>query len=395
MKITKRLISLIIALSLVFTMGLSAFAEGEEITGLEATLSGNTVTVRGYTTDVKAAVFVQLREGDNVLASGTFNVGEAGFSGTLSPDDNTTLDANTTYTVWAADIDGGLWATATVNASAASVLGYMLRLDGTLGVDYYVKLDDSLANNDTTITFTMDSVEKDLKTQAVKFADADYDSTKEAYVFPCGVASGEMTVPVTATLTNGDTTIVFDEFTVRDYARALIAMNIDETTSDLAKALLSYGYYSQVKFGVGGDKFEEDKVEFVDSTPASKTVNIDIDGIDYYGSSIAFLSGARLRQYYTITAPQTTFYINDEETTVTRNIGRYYIQTEEIPVNRVDVPVWIKVSDGVNEYEYSFAPLNYLGAVLESDTVGQEMKDLAMAYFTYYKAAQTYYDAHH
>ena len=397
MTITKRFTSLIIALSLVFTLGLSAFAAGGDITDLSATLSGNTVTVSGYTSDVKAAVFVQLREGNKVLASDTFNVNDMGsFSGVLRPDDNTTLDADTEYTVWTADIDGGLWKITSINVSAATVKGYRLRLDGYIGVEYYIKLDESLANNDTTVTFTQDCVEEALREQSVRFEDASYDNTQEAYVFLCKVTSAEMTIPVKATLTNGDTAIAFDDFMVRDYARTLIAMDIDETTTDLAAALLSYGYYSQVKFNIGGDRFEEDKVEFADAKALiMPSVEDRVDGVRYYGASVVFLSGSRLRQYYEVTAPQATFRINDVAQTPVKNNGYYYIQTDEIPINKVDMPVYFEISNGTDEpYVYGFTPLNYVAAILASDTASAEMKDLANAYFTYYKAAQAYSLAH-
>jgi len=205
-------------------------------------------------------------------------------------------------------------------------------------------------NSNTTVTFTQDCVEEALREQLVSFDDAEYDSTQGAYVFLCKVTSAEMTVPVEARLTNGNTAIIFDDFMVRDYARALIAMDINQTTTDLAAVLLSYGYYSQVKFNVGGEKYEEDKVPFADSSNLLKATIVDnVDGIDYYGASVVFLSGSRLRQYYTVTAGPATFTINDVEQTPVSKGGYYYVQTDEIPIDRIDVPVYFSFSNGSGE----------------------------------------------
>ena len=381
----KKITSLMIALSLVLTMGLSVFAGGT-VTGLSASISGNSVTVSGTTSNVKAAVFVQLCDGDSVLATATIDTDSNGnFTGVLTPDSDTALDCSKSYTVRAADTDGSNWVTTTPDVVAA-VNGYSIWLDGYIRVNYHIRLDSSLKKTDTAVTFNLDSQVNDLKTQTVTWSEDLKDG--DDYVFSCKLAAAEMTLPITANITNGDLIIPLKTVTARDIIRTYVNDNEEDKTSNLAKSLLNYGYYAQVKFNAGGDRFEEDKLTLVN--PGRDRIDRlpDITGMTYYASSVSFLSGFMIKHYYTVTGTNASFKIGDgEEQSLVPNGNYRCAVTGENSILAANDSITITITCDGASATYSYSSLDYIAAVLANTTAKQDMKDLAMAYYMYYQAA--------
>lgn len=114
----KKLTSLLLALALIMSLSVTVFAKADPSTvtldkdNCSATTSS--VTVSGSTTNVKAAVVVQVLDAQsNILAMESFTIvpADGGFGGTI---DNLSLSYSATYTVRAADYDGGAWGSTTV-----------------------------------------------------------------------------------------------------------------------------------------------------------------------------------------------------------------------------------------------------------------------------------------
>ena len=387
----KRLTSLVVALSLVLSLGLAVFAAGNgTVDSLSANISGNTVMVSGKTTGVAAAVFVQVLDGTSPIASESFPVKQDGsFKGSLTIAGTVPADV----TVRAADLDGGSWKTVTPG-STTTVAGYRLKLDGYIGVNYYVELDPALCNEGTSITFKQKSVVDELCEQTVGYSQAD--KIGDYVVFECKVTSAEMTVPIEATLTNGNTSIAFDDFKVRDYANYLIDNPVDETTTELARALKSYGYFSQVKFNAGGEIFANDIIPFADfGEDVTAPDFIDsIEGVEYYGSSVTFLSGAKIRHYFTVTDNTAVFPIGGKPVQPVGSGNLKYISTDEMSALVIGNKIPVNVTCQNQSSDFSYSALNYISAVVNSSKTADSMKNLAKAYYTYYRAAVAYDQAH-
>ena len=391
MTFIKRFTSLAVSLSLVLSLGLAVFAAGGgTVDTLTANISGNDVSVSGKTTGVAAAVFVEVLDGTSPIAAESFAVKQDGsFSGKLKITGTVPADV----TVRAADYEGGAWKTV-IPGNTTVVAGYRLKLDGYIGVDYYLKLDPALANEGTSVTFTQESVVDELCEQTVSYSKAD--KIGENVVFECKVTSAEMTLPIKAVLTNGDTSIEFDDFMVRDYANYLIEHPVDDTTTALASALKSYGYFAQVKFNAGGEKFANDIVPFValgEDVVAPSEIS-SIDGVEYYGSSVTFLSGAKIRHYFTVTDNTAEFTVGGQSVDPVGNGTVKYIATSEMSALVIGNPIEVSVSCAGQNTSFSYSALNYVAAVLNSRSTAVNMKNLANAYYTYYRAAVAY-DAEH
>ena len=364
----KKITSLFITLSLVLALGINVFAlGGGTVETLTASSSDTSVTVSGTTKDVAASVTVQVLDEDNkIIGMNSFVVNNNQFSGTVPISIKAGFD--TKLTVRAADSDGGDWKVIT-DEPLAVYKGYRIRLDGRVGVDYYVKLSDSLKNSNTKMVFTHDSCVSSLKTQEVSF----------------------MTLPITATLTNGDTTIVFEQFTARNFVNGYASY--EGALGTLAKSIKSYGYYAQCKFGPNDPIFEEDKLTLTE--PDYDIVEVDNigEGISYYGSSVVFTSGNKIKHYFTITGNPDlyTFTIDGKAVEkVSAGENLYSISSEELAVGLLNKAIEVKIFyNGEEIKSYTYSAMNYAKKAATSAN-NEEMRNLGKAFAMYYEAAIYY-----
>ena len=286
------------------------------------------------------------------------------------------------------------------NDLAARLAGYKVRLDGYVGVDYYVQImNRDLRKTSTTVSFIIDSKVEEYKTQECTYnaqRKATIDGT-EYYIFTCRIPVAEINLPITAELKNGTTKIVFPEFAVRDYAQYIaedVNNQYDEKTKDVAKTLLNYGYYAQQYFSIGSPA-QEDMLSLTSPsvTPATVTTTEDIT---YKGSSIVFLDGARIKHYFDVgdhSIGDYKFFIDGAEVQTTESGNRYYISTSAISVQDAATPHTVRIEyNGSVVAEYTYSANNYVAAVLASSS-SEKMKNLVKSYYMYYQAASAFVSA--
>ena len=401
MKTIRKITSLIIVLSLVLALGLNVSAAGGgTVETLNGSVGGSKLHVSGTTQNVLAAVVVQALQDDKTVGMSSFTVNGSSFSGdiTLSSE----YDPAKVLTVRAADYDGNnnTWKTIEVTTNAAVLKGYKLRLDGYIGVDFYLELAGSLQNTNTVVTFSYDSVYPANKVQEAQCTGTPVSvDGHNYYKFSCKINSVEMNLPISATLKNeqANVEVEFDDFYVRNYALYLI--NHNDPATDLAKALLSYGYYCQANFNLGGDTHPEDALTLLsydacltairNVSPAVQVPSIE-GNIDYAGSSVGFLSGAQLKHFFTVTGTDAKFFMNGEEVTATNNKTYKVIATDEIKIKLAADKIPCSIQYGDTTKDFSYSTLDYMAAVLNSSKSSDNLKKLAVSYYMYYDAAVNY-----
>lgn len=274
--------------------------------------------------------------------------------------------------------------------------GYRIRLDGYVGVSYYVALDQGIRDSNTKITFTFDSNIPAFSRQEIGFDSARYvveEGKGDYYVFDFKVAPNDMTKPITATLTNGDYSLTFNQFTARDFVDHYAKYGTGNL-ADLANAIKNYGYYTQLKFGPAEPIFAEDAMTLAE--PSYEKVNIGSiqDGISYSGSSVVFLSGNKIKHYFKITDnPEAyTFKINGKNVNKVSEGGNLYaVSTEEIPATDLANGISVEILYNGNVIKsFSYSAMNYTKAVVESQSTTPEMKSLVKAFAMYYTAVNAY-----
>jgi len=274
--------------------------------------------------------------------------------------------------------------------------GYRIRLDGYVGISYYVALNQGIRDSNTKITFTFDSINPEFSRQEIGFDSARYveeEGKGDYYVFDFKVAPNDMTKTITATLTNRDYSLTFEQFTARDYVDNY-AKHGTENLAALANSIKNYGYYTQLKFGPSEPIFAEDAMTLTDPSYERVTVGSIQDGISYSGSSVVFLSGNKIKHYFTITSnPDAyTFKVNGKTVNKVQEGGNLYsVSTEEIPASVLATGISVEILYNGNAIKsFSYSAMNYAKAVLESQGTTSEMKSLVKAFAMYYTAVNAY-----
>ena len=274
--------------------------------------------------------------------------------------------------------------------------GYRIRLDGYVGISYYVALNQGIRDSNTKITFTFDSINPEFSRQEIGFDSARYveeEGKGDYYVFDFKVAPNDMTKTITATLTNGDYSLTFEQFTARDYVD-YYAKHGTGNLAALANSIKNYGYYTQLKFGPSDPIFAGDAMTLTDPSYERVTVGSIQDGISYSGSSVVFLSGNKIKHYFTITSnPDAyTFKVNGKTVNKVSEGGNLYsVSTEEIPASVLATGISVEILYNGNVIKsFSYSAMNYAKAVLESQGTTSEMKSLVKAFAMYYTAVNAY-----
>ena len=302
-----------------------------------------------------------------------------------------------------ADWAYGYIVTFTSNSNPANELakfgGANVRLDGYVGISYYVALDQGIKDSNTKVTFTFDSSVPELARQEIGFDSARHVTQPDGgdfYVFDVKLVPSDMTKTITATLTNVDYSVTFAPFTVRDYLDHY-ANNYQGTVADLAKAIKNYGYYAQLKFGPADPIFAADALTLVEPEYEKITVGTIQDGITYSGSTVVFLSGNMLKHYFTINSnPELyTFKIDGQEVQkVSEGDKLYSITTGDIAAINLNQGITVEIFyNGSAIKTFTYSPMNYAKAVTVNEGTSSEMKNLAKAFAMYYTKVNAYNNA--
>ncbi|MBR5974570.1 MAG: hypothetical protein IK020_05235 [Clostridiales bacterium] len=310
----------------------------------------------------------------------------------------------------------------------ARLEGYSLILDGSIGVNLYMALDESITSSDSSvlwITFP-DSDGNDGMRYWIK---SNLNNTREVngetyYVFTIPMAAKEMTAEFTAQIIDLDAGFEGKKYdiSVRDYAEYILenAYYDDGYVKNkeyadavpLVKAMLNYGTRAQLyfKYRTDADQLansilsEEDRsLKYVNpgSIPHfdSSTVTLP-EGVSFYGASLILESNTTLNFYFENTSGKTIKFATDSDPDgfyrVPRSVGNYLVvSVTGIPAHRLSncFNVYVFV-DGVR-YTITYSPLHYCYNVLSRDitaTRTQELKDLMTSFYLFTQQAKAYID---
>ena len=337
------------------------------------------------------------------ISSKNEKAGDAGYG--LSAD---VIVYETTFSYTMPDDIKALYIVATAPAPAPKDLfpQHSVTLGGNIGVNFYI--DPAAANADEHAAVSVDfSWNGQTKT-----VDADYDPDEKLFKATCDVVAAEVACDITAVATvNGEVQAQTDTYSVQDYAEAVYK---DPTAYDkkgkpqqlaaLAQALLNYGAMAQTVFEeymTQPVKAPDDIVKTVEKTDFSGISADEIAGdatdlaaiadqlgFKYYTSSLIYLSKNTLRLYFTPKTYQGEMpHVGDFD-------GKkfdyyYYVDKENIAAADLDTPQNFTIGDK----NFTFSALDYAKAVVNSDNMEPEQKNLAKSLYLYNKAANAYFDA--
>ena len=289
--------------------------------------------------------------------------------------------------------------------------GYSLSLEGNIGVNFYMELDEAVAENENAyMLFTLPNGSE----QKIKVSEATKDTKTNPgtiyYVFRCDVAAKEMTDTIKAQIiVDGKTKGNEYEYTVKEYADHLLK-NKDKNekyakAADLVQSMLNYGAYSQTYF-----KYNTDKLANAGTVTAEQTADINAnkaydkttaklpDGLTFAGANLELESTTTLNLYFTNTTGQALIFTDSKGNVLEQKPYEKYthVVISGIAAQNLDddFTVCISVGDS-NNYSVQYSPLTYCYNVLARETTQErtdELKDLIKALYIYNAKANNYFN---
>lgn len=271
--------------------------------------------------------------------------------------------------------------------------GYSISLGGNIAVNFFIKLDDSIADDeDAKVVFTLpDSKKQTVSVKDIEVTDAGY------YVFTCEVNALQMSETVKAQIVATDYASDIYSYSVVEYAAKLLkeAENNAEYAAavPLVKAMLNYGASSQVHFDYATDNLanrilaDEDKLyEDVILNAYMPKITGKETGIRNHGVSLTLNSETELNIFFAIEDEENIhkFSVNGESVTP-KKIGNYYrIKIADIAAHNLDKEYVVTV--GGLTVKYSAMSYGYMAMFTQSETV----KNVIRTLYTYNQAAKAY-----
>lgn len=227
------------------------------------------------------------------------------------------------------------------------------------------------------------------------------------YFFEVDVAAAEMTKDITVQLFDGDgkegTTYVK---TVRDYADYIIQNGTEQQVA-LVKAMLNYGAYAQIRFGVNTDNLANAGCE-TDITSvavdASKVASGAATGFALNTYDLILEAESTIRLYFTadqIADLKITVAYNDGEDRLFKLVPayddaneRYYVDIPNVAASLLDREYTIKVVNTTDNTEYTvtLSALCYVSDVLASNATTDAQKNVVKALYLYNQAANEFFE---
>ena len=298
----------------------------------------------------------------------------------------------------------------------AVVEGYRLLLTGEVGVEFFISIPESYLADENAKIVISNTVPggKASTVQEYLVADADTEPVggTNCFKFVYKVPAATMTCPISVTLKSGDKeTVLGTDFTVKAYAEYIHAhpeLPGYEAADPLVTALLNYGAYSQIYFGIDTENLANVNVtdNVADADPGEyKGVPVaylpDDPPITYYGSSLNLQSKVSALVYFKVNKgvdyKDYMFQIQGgEPITPAENATPGFVSIGIEDINPADLTAItnrfvIRISGGEGiGYNYDYSPLYFMQAACASTSVGDDMKNLAKALYLYGEAAKAY-----
>ena len=371
--------------------------EKYEIKTLNAAIAGTKLLITGTTSGSKTGdpVYVAVYKDAEKIASGLFSAGSDqshSFSGEISIAGHGITNPSQ-IRVYASDREDGVMVTGTVEV-AAVVAGYNIRLDGYVGVSYWLTLSSAVEELEPSVTFAYDSQVNELKSQTVAFADSSVVTVGNVSyrVYSCKVASPEMTCPISATLTYGNTSVALETRTARQIVKNYADnQGNSELLKGLARKILNYGYYSQKYFRPDLTLNNEDDagLDPIPSNLEGPAIPQQLpEGIQYSSTGVVFNSGNKIKFYFTIDSGVTpVITLDGGNANLVASGQRYYVYLDQISIAELGRNIVVSIN---GECTFTYSVLNYIALVRDSDKVDENAKKVVQALYMYYLAAEAY-----
>ena len=291
------------------------------------------------------------------------------------------------------------------NESTMGYTAHSLTLNGDIGVNFYVELNDTIVND---VDAVMEMAVNSQKVSSVKVTDVIKNGVTEVtdskgivhscYKFTCKVYAKQMNDEIEATLKATSGTWK-ETYSIQKYVEQAQESS-NENLKELVNAMSNYGIWAQKLLEYNTDNLTEDSLPDVSQVTADQLTaytyveNGSEDNLKVYGSSLLLKEKTSIRMYYSLksgTIQDYTFKIDGNEVVPVKsgNNGLYYVEIDNIAAQDLD-----KVHTfTVGKLEISnYSVLSYIGKALKSEKSSENNKNTAAALYLYWNAAEKYFE---
>lgn len=291
--------------------------------------------------------------------------------------------------------------------------GQTLSLEGDIAVNFYLNLTADEIAGGAVVDFSWFN-----KTDSVQLSSNNY-ITNKGYKATCHVAPAEMAYLISVKVSVGGNEMRQTlDYSVCDYVDYVLSDTYQDDNGmdndqymllvDLVLTMLDYGSRAQEAFdrtevGLANQKYgdyltynyakvlESDKLQPPQYTDLDK---LDDYGLEYYNSTIIYLTKVTIRHYYKVTdwdkfnavAGSVTF--GGKSTAYKTNGGYIYFDYAGVDAVNSPVPYVLNIGD----YSFSYSVYNYIYLCLTSD-MKDSTKKLVTAAFYFSESANNYFNS--
>lgn len=271
----------------------------------------------------------------------------------------------------------------TKSNAADALKGYSILLDGSIGVNFYMSLSQetiedeqayllvSIPNSDT---YTEKKIYvKDVQTKNV--------NQQMYYVFPCEVATKELTSEIKVKLITSKGQGTEYTFSVDSYANYIIEHENEYSSKmvEIAKALKTYGRATQIYFDYNVENLPTgvDLIQPSDFSKYQKKIIQEDEKIQFRGARLILKSEIGMKLYF---EGGDAFYIDGNKVETTQENGYQVVTISNI--NYMNLDQMFTITSGNLEMEYGF--LSYAYEASQSENT--DLKNIVYSLYNFYTA---------
>lgn len=274
--------------------------------------------------------------------------------------------------------------------SPTCVKQWNLSLGDDIGLNFYVQMDDSLAQN-AVMHITVDG-----KTTSISAKDVEK-TADGCYLFKANVAAAQMTAPIQLELLSGSQKIS-GTYSVKQYADTILSGQYDAATKELVRNMLNYGGKAQSYFAYNTGNMADADISVTPAQIPTDAISVGVtgkvSGISFYGASLLFESKTTVRYYFSTNGniEDYTFTVAGQTYTPVEKNGLYYVDVDGINPQDLDTAITVQVTDGTQELHVTYNPMSYITRMYNGKG-SESLKALLQAMYGYHLAAKDYVKA--
>ena len=290
--------------------------------------------------------------------------------------------------------------------NADHLYGHSISLDGDIGVNFYMELDESILSSQTAyMQFDVPDGKK-TETQIVYVKDVLDDPVtiggRTYFKFKCQVAAKDMAAEIAAQLHDGNARGEEYKYSVREYAKYILDNpdNYNEKTINLVKAMLNYGSAAQeyflnesgsdlANYGLDTDykKVDDVTADTIDKPYIAARTSLPKE-ISFEGVTLSLRSETTLSFYFKSDTDLRDEYLSFFELTPD---GYLVYRIRGISAAELDNVFSIDLAL-LASLECYYCPLTYCYNVLDRKSGSAALQKVCKALYLYNQAANDYFD---